>query len=52
VRLIAAGDPLIQDAVITGHERNEVGALVFLNAAAVKAKGLETPRCASTCARR
>jgi len=41
VRLIAAGDPLIQDAVITGHERNEVGALVFLNAAAVKAKGLE-----------
>ena len=39
--LIAAGDPLIQDAVITGHERSEVGALVFLNAAAVKAKGLD-----------
>src|SRR5260221_14179150 len=34
VQLIAAGDPLIQDAVITGHERSEVGALVFLNAAA------------------
>jgi feruloyl-CoA synthase len=34
VRLIAAGDPLIQDAVITGHDRNEVGALVFLSAAA------------------
>ena len=34
VRLIAAGDPLIQDAVITGHDRNEVGALVFLTAAA------------------
>jgi feruloyl-CoA synthase len=34
VALIAAGDPLIQDAVITGHDRNEVGALVFLSAAA------------------
>ncbi len=42
VKLIAAGDPLIQDAVITGHERSEVGALVFLNAAAVKAKGLDS----------
>jgi len=41
VKLIAAGDPLIQDAVITGHERNEVCALVFLNAAAVKARGLD-----------
>ncbi len=41
LKLIAAGDPLIQDAVITGHERSEVGALVFLNAAAVKAKGLD-----------
>jgi feruloyl-CoA synthase len=27
--------------VITGHERNEVCALVFLNAAAVKARGLD-----------
>ena len=41
VKLIAAGDPLVQDAVITGHERSEVGALVFLNVAAVKAKGLD-----------
>jgi feruloyl-CoA synthase len=41
VKLIAAGDPLIQDAVITGHERNEVGALVFLNAPAVEARGLD-----------
>jgi len=41
VKLIAAGDPLIQDAVITGHDRTEVGALVFLNAAAVKAKALD-----------
>jgi feruloyl-CoA synthase len=30
MKLIAAADPLIQDAVITGHDRNEVGALVFL----------------------
>jgi feruloyl-CoA synthase len=33
VKLIAAADPLIQDAVITGHDRDEVGALVFLSAA-------------------
>ena len=31
VKLIAAADPLIQDAVITGHDRTEVGALVFLS---------------------
>jgi feruloyl-CoA synthase len=31
VTLIAAADPLIQDAVITGHDRAEVGALVFLS---------------------
>jgi feruloyl-CoA synthase len=37
LQLIAAGDPLIQDAVITGHDRNEIGALVFL---APKAKEL------------
>ena len=34
VRLIAAGNPVIQDAVITGHDRDEVGALVFLSPAA------------------
>jgi len=34
VKLIAAGNPLIQDAVITGHDRNEVGALVFPSPAA------------------
>ena len=33
VRLIAAGNPVIQDAVITGHDRDEVGALVFLSPA-------------------
>jgi feruloyl-CoA synthase len=31
MKLIAAADPLIQDAVITGHDRPEVGALVFLS---------------------
>ncbi|HWA36392.1 MAG TPA: feruloyl-CoA synthase [Burkholderiales bacterium] len=45
VKLIAAGDPLIQDAVITGHDRDDIGALVFLTPAAkgadVKAKLLE-----------
>jgi feruloyl-CoA synthase len=34
LRLIVAGDPVIQDAVITGHDRNEVGALLFLSNAA------------------
>jgi feruloyl-CoA synthase len=34
VKLIAAGNPLIQDAVITGHDRDAVGALVFLSPAA------------------
>lgn len=29
VRLISALAPLVQDAVITGHERDEVGALLF-----------------------
>jgi feruloyl-CoA synthase len=29
VKLIAAADPLVADAVITGHDRDEVGALVF-----------------------
>jgi feruloyl-CoA synthase len=33
VKLIAAADPIIQDAVITGHDRDELGALVFLSAA-------------------
>jgi feruloyl-CoA synthase len=29
--LLAAGHSLIQDAVITGHDRDDIGALVFLN---------------------
>jgi feruloyl-CoA synthase len=39
VKLIAAGNPVIQDAVITGHDRDEVGALVFLSPAAPKEPG-------------
>ena len=34
LKLIAAADPILQDAVITGHDRSEVGALVFLSPAA------------------
>ncbi len=41
VKLIAACDPLVQDAVITGHDREEMGALVFVNPAAAKALGLD-----------
>jgi len=34
LHLVAALAPLAQDAVITGHDRNEIGALVFLTEAA------------------
>ncbi|WP_077036583.1 feruloyl-CoA synthase [Pelomonas sp. KK5] len=33
VRLCSALSPLAQDVVLTGHDRNELGALVFLSAA-------------------
>jgi feruloyl-CoA synthase len=46
VKLIAAGNPLIQDAVITGHDLDEVGALVFLNPAAAKDMPAEALRAA------
>ena len=36
VKLIAACDPLLQDAVITGHDRAEPGALLFLNPIAAR----------------
>jgi feruloyl-CoA synthase len=44
VKLIAAANPLIQDAVITGHDRNEIGALVFLNPAAASGLAHEALR--------
>jgi feruloyl-CoA synthase len=31
VQLLTVCDPLVQDAVITGHDRDEIGALLFLN---------------------
>src|SRR3984957_8095863 len=37
IGLIAACSPLVQDAVIVGHNRNDVGALLFLNQAACNA---------------
>jgi feruloyl-CoA synthase len=40
VRLIAACNPLVQDAVITGHDRFEIGALVWLNQAVARSLGL------------
>jgi feruloyl-CoA synthase len=36
VALVSACAPLVQDAVITGHDRNEIGALLFLNAEACR----------------
>lgn len=41
VRLIAACNPVVQDAVITGHDREDMGALLFVNPAAVRALGLD-----------
>lgn len=35
-KLVAAGAPLIQDAVITGIDRDEVGAIIFPNMAACR----------------
>jgi feruloyl-CoA synthase len=37
VTAIAAGAPVIQDAVVTGHDREEVGLLVFPNLAGCQA---------------
>ncbi|OGA64618.1 MAG: feruloyl-CoA synthase [Betaproteobacteria bacterium RIFCSPLOWO2_12_FULL_67_28] len=42
--VIAAGAPFIQDVVITGHGRDEVGALVFPNLAACAALDAEARR--------
>ncbi|HEY4121254.1 MAG TPA: feruloyl-CoA synthase [Byssovorax sp.] len=40
-RLIAACDPFVQDAVITGHDRDEIGALVFLTPAGASVSPVE-----------
>jgi feruloyl-CoA synthase len=52
VKLIAAGNPLVQDAVITGHDRDAVGALVFLNPAAAAGLTAEAARAAIAAALR
>lgn len=36
LNLLEAAAPLVQDAVITGHDRDAAGALLFLNAAAIR----------------
>jgi feruloyl-CoA synthase len=41
LKLIAACSPLVQDAVITGHDREDIGALVFVNTTAVRSLGLD-----------
>jgi feruloyl-CoA synthase len=43
VKLIAACDPLVQDAVITGHDRATPGALLFLNPVAARALCPDAP---------
>jgi feruloyl-CoA synthase len=46
VDAIAAGSPVIQDAVVTGHDRNEVGLLIFPNpssCAKVSGRPADTP---------
>lgn len=41
LKLLACADPLLQDVVLTGHDRDEVGALPFLNPATTA--GLSPP---------
>jgi len=43
VRAIAALAPVAQDAVLTGHDRSEVGLLVFPNVAACRALAADLP---------
>ncbi|MDW8467724.1 MAG: AMP-binding protein [Burkholderiales bacterium] len=43
-RLVAACAPYVQDCVITGHDRDEVGALLFPNAAACEGLAPEALR--------
>jgi len=42
IKAISAGAPIIQDAVVTGHDREEVGLLIFPNiAGAARVAGLD-----------
>ena len=47
-RLIAEGAPLVQDAVIAGHDRDGVSAMIFPNLAACRALADDLPGDAST----
>ncbi|HEY0783850.1 MAG TPA: feruloyl-CoA synthase [Thermoanaerobaculia bacterium] len=46
VAAIAAGAPVVQDAVVTGHDREEVGLLVFANPAGCRTLCPEAPESA------
>ena len=52
VELVSPLAPLVQDVVITGHDRDEIGVLVFASAAGrgAAARGRCTPRCGACCA--
>ncbi len=43
VAVIAAGDPIMQDAVLTGHDREDLGLLVFANPAGCKSLCPDAP---------
>ncbi len=43
-KIVATGSPYVQDAVIAGHDRDEVGALIFPNVEACKALDREKLR--------
>ncbi len=47
VKAIAAGEPVIQDVVVTGHDQEDVGLLVFLSEAACRRMCPELPTEAS-----
>ena len=47
IQAIAAGAPAVQDAVITGHDREEVGMLVFPNLAGCRALCPDAPASAT-----
>jgi feruloyl-CoA synthase len=40
--VITACGPMVQDAVITGHDRQEIGALLFINPGVVRSLGLSS----------
>jgi feruloyl-CoA synthase len=42
-RLIAEGAPVVQDVVITGHDRNAIGAMVLPNVPAMRALASDLP---------